>query len=98
MAGSEITLKEGAAMTASFRQSHPNVTKAVYYTSDVFEDLLAQENCEGIRIYNAINESGVLTNVLVGVDKFGNDMITGKVYDNAIPSPPATPLSNSLNS
>jgi hypothetical protein len=98
MAGSEITLREGAAMTASFRQSHPNLTKALYFSRDVYEAILEQDDCEGIRIYNAINENGVLTHVLVGVDKFGNDLLPGKVYDYAIPSPPATPLSNPLNS
>jgi hypothetical protein len=98
MAGSIITLAAGSKMTKSFRTNYPNATKAVYYTADVYEDLLAQNGCEGIRIYNAINEDGKLTNVMVGVDKDGNDMTTGKVYDGGLPSPPATPQSNPLNS
>ena len=98
MAGSEITLAEGSVMTAEFRKDYPNATKAVYYTADVYEDLLAQTGCVGIRIYNAINEDGKLTNVLVGVDRDGNDLYTGKVYDNGLPTPPATVQSNPLNS
>jgi hypothetical protein len=98
MAGSEITLAEGSVMTAEFRKDHPNATKAVYYTADVYEDLLAQTGCVGIRIYNAINEDGKLTNVLVGVDRDGNDLYTGKIYDHGLPCPPVTLQSNPLNS
>ena len=98
MAGSIITLAEGSVMTAEFRKVHPNATKAVYYTADVYEDLLAQTDCVGIRIYNAINEDGKLTNILVGVDRFGNDMTTGKVYDNGHRCPSSCSITNSLNS
>lgn len=98
MEGSIITLAEGSKMTAEFRKAHPNATKAVYYNADVYEDILAQTGCEGIRIYNAINEDGDLTNVLVGVDKDGNDMTTGKVYDFGRRCPNSCPSSNSLNS
>jgi hypothetical protein len=96
MAGSIITL--AAAMTAEFRKNYPNATKAVYYTNDVFEDIMSQEGCEGIRIYNAINSDNKLTNVLVGVDKDGNDMVNGKVYDFAALCPSACSINNSLNS
>jgi hypothetical protein len=81
MAGSKITLATGSKMTGDFRTAHPNVTKAVYYTADVYEDLLAQEDCVGIRIYNALDANGVITNVLVGVDRDGNDLINGSIYD-----------------
>ena len=98
MAGSIITLAAGSKMTKSFRTNYPNATKAVYYTADVYEDLLAQTGCVGIRIYNAINEDGKLTNVMVGVDKDGNDLYTGKVYDSGGLTPPNYPLLNPLNS
>ena len=98
MAGSIITLAEGSEMTAEFRKAHPNATKAVYYTADVYEDILAQTGCVGIRIYKAINEDGKLTNVLVGVDKDGNDMITGKIYDDGLRCPTVCSIANTLNS
>jgi hypothetical protein len=41
MAGSIISLADGSAMTASFRRKFPNETKAVYYSSDVYNDLYA---------------------------------------------------------
>lgn len=98
MAGSIITLAEGSIMTAEFRKAYPNVTKAVYYTANVYEDLLAQTGCVGIRIYNAINEDGILTNVLVGVDRDGNDMVNGKVYDRGTFCPNDCSITNPLNS
>lgn len=98
MAGSIITLAAGSKMTKSFRTNYPNATKAVYYTTDVYQNLLAQTGCVGIRIYNAINDDGKLTNVLVGVDKDGNDMTTGKVYDSGILCPTGCSSINSLNS
>ncbi|MEN9302979.1 MAG: hypothetical protein RL264_1408 [Bacteroidota bacterium] len=98
MAGSIITLQEGSDMTAEFRKNFPNATKAVYYTADVYQDILAQAGCVGIRIYNAINEDNKLTNVLVGVDRFGNDLYLGKIYDFAALCPPSCPVNNPLNS
>lgn len=98
MAGSIITLATAAAMTAEFRKAHPNANKAVYYSNNVFEDIISQEGCEGIRIYNAINSDNILTNVLVGVDKFGNDLYQGKIYDLGGPWPPSISSNNPLNS
>lgn len=98
MAGSIITLAAGSKMTKSFRTNYPNATKAVYYTTDVYQNLLAQTGCVGIRIYNAINENGKLTNVMIGVDTDGNDMTSGKVYDYGDLTPPLTIAPNPLNS
>jgi hypothetical protein len=40
-----------------------------------------QENCEGIRIYNALDDKGKITFVLVGYNKENNDMVDGKILD-----------------
>ena len=98
MAGSIITLQEGSDMTAEFRKNFPNATKAVYYTADVYQDILAQAGCVGIRIYNAINEDNKLTNVLVGVDRDGNDLVNGKIYDLGQKCPTICSQNNDLNS
>ena len=98
MAGSIITIAAGSKITKSFRTYYPNATKAIYYTPGVYEDLLAQVGCFGIRIYNAIDVDGQLTNVLVGVDKDGNDMPTKKVYDLGTKCPHLCSQANPLNS
>ena len=98
MAGSIISLADGSTMTADFREKFPNETKAVYYSSSVFSDLMAQGGCVGIRIYNALDDNGNMTNVLVGVDENGNDLYRGKVFDRATLCPPVCPPMNPLNS
>jgi hypothetical protein len=98
MAGSIISLADGSAMTASFRRKFPNETKAVYYSSDVYNDLLAQDGCVGIRVYNALDLEGNMTNVIVGVDAHGNDLYAGKVYDYGYRTSPGPIAPNPLNS
>ncbi len=85
MAGSIITLTDASTMTGSFRRNYPNVTKGVYYTSNVFSDIMSQKGCVGIRIYN-------------GVDANGNDLYNGKIYDSGLPCPTVCPVNNPLNS
>jgi hypothetical protein len=98
MAGSIITLTDASTMTGSFRRNYPNVTQGVYYTSNVFSDIMSQKGCVGIRIYNAIDDAGNMTNVLVGVDAKGNDLYNGKVYDEGERCPPICSINNPLNS
>jgi hypothetical protein len=98
MAGSMISLADGSTMTADFREKFPNETKAVYYSSNVYSDLMAQSGCVGIRIYNALDSDGNMTNVLVGVDENGNDLFKGIVYDSGRRTPPAPISPNPLNS
>jgi hypothetical protein len=98
MAGSMISLADGSIMTADFRTKFPNETKAVYYSLDVYTGLLSQEGCVGIRIYNALDANGDMTNVLVGVDEHGNDLYSGRVYDFGDRTPPAPIAPNPLNS
>lgn len=98
MAGSIITLATASTMTGDFRKSFPNATKAVMYSDSVFTDILSQTGCVGIRIYNALDANGKLTNVLVGVDSSGNDLYQGKIYDLGGPWPPSISTNNPLNS
>ncbi len=98
MAGSIISLTTASGMTATFRRNFPNATKAVYYTNNVYTDIMSQTGCVGIRIYNAVDASGNMTNVLVGVDANGNDLYNGKVYDSGILCPPTCGVLNPLNS
>lgn len=98
MAGSIITLATASTMTGDFRKSFPNATKAVMYSDSVFTDILSQTGCVGIRIYNALDENGILTNVLVGVDRDGNDLFNGKIYDRGSLCPSFCSTTNPLNS
>ncbi|MEN9742326.1 MAG: hypothetical protein RLZZ65_131 [Bacteroidota bacterium] len=98
MAGSIISLEEGSTMTASFRSKFPDEKLASFYSSEVFLALLEQEGCVGIRIYNAVDQDNNLTDVLVGVDSEGNDLVNGIVYNKAGLCPPGCAINNPLNS
>jgi hypothetical protein len=98
MAGSIISLATASGMTATFRRNFSTATKAVAYSDSVFTDILSQSGCIGIRIYNAIDANGNMTNVLVGVDAKGNDLYNGKIYDTGMICPPNCSTSNPLNS
>jgi hypothetical protein len=98
MAGSIIPLAVASRMTGSFRTNFPNETIAVYYNAAVFTDILSQKDCVGIRIYNAVDTDGNMTNVLVGVDENGDDLYQGKVYDMGTTCPSHCSLPNPLNS
>lgn len=61
---------------------------AGYMGRNIFEKILEQEGCVGIRIYNAKMDNGSLTYVIVGVDGNGNDIISGVLGEEIGPCPP----------
>lgn len=95
--GGEITLDQGAAMTAQYRRLNPNTTIAHFFGKDILNQLLAQDGCEGIRMYYGVDSDGKKQLVLVGADGSEND-ITGLVADLSFPCPDACSKKNALNS
>ena len=59
---------------------------------------MAQNLSVGIRIYNALDAEGNMTNVLVGVDDHGNDLYECKLFDSGYKTPPGPLAPNPLNS
>lgn len=97
--GAIITLAEGSEMTANYR--------ATISTGDVighaiganlFNSILHQSGCVGIRIYYALDEKGEKQLVLVGVDTNGNDITSGIIVDKSISCPTRCSYKNPLNS
>ena len=98
--GGQITLEEGAAMTARYREANPNGIQSRLFGRNCIEDLLRQGDgtiCKGIRMYFALNDAGEQELVLVGADADGNDL-TELVMDLSLPCPKMCPSSNALNS
>ncbi|MBD3637667.1 MAG: hypothetical protein HUJ25_09960 [Crocinitomicaceae bacterium] len=95
--GGEITLSNGSSMTGSFRTNYPNEVKGRFFGKDILKELLAQEDCMGIRMYFAIDSNDDLALVIVGADSNGDDII-GKVADISLPCPSYCGESNDLNS
>jgi hypothetical protein len=71
--------------------------KGGYFGRNIFDKLLSQGGCVGIRYYYAKTDSGVATIVLVGVDSTGNDLYQGIIAEQSIPCPPWCSASNPLN-
>ena len=84
-----VTLTAATKMTENYQKtagSHDLV--AGYLGRNIYEKILAQDNCVGIRIYNAKEENGNPVFVLVGVDPNGNDITQGPIGEDIFPCPP----------
>lgn len=95
--GSEITYSEGSDLTAEYRRLNSGDTKGHFVGKDLINDLLAQEDCMGIRIYYGIDEYGNKELVIVGADS-NEDDILDLIIDKTIKCPPTCGNSNNLNS
>lgn len=85
--GEEITLSEASSMTANYRTANPGAIRAYFYGSSILNDILAQEDCVGLRIYYGIDGDGVKQLVIVGVDENGDDQTSGIIADRGRPCP-----------
>ena len=98
-AGGQITLAQGAELTAKYRRLNPDGIKARYFGKDCFTTLLNQteKTAVGIRIYFGVNAAGDQELVMVGVDSNGDDIL-GIVMDISMACPTTCSTPNALNS
>lgn len=61
---------------------------AVMFPREVFEAILAQPGCMGIRAYEGRDEKGGRQTVLVGVDANGDDLKGVTMFEFGLPCPP----------
>lgn len=92
-----IPLSTAAAWTKNYRDTNPGTIKGHYFGKDIFQAILAQTNCVGVRIYYAIDDAGVKQLILVGVDANENDLYNGVLGDRSIKCPPTCGATNPLN-
>lgn len=87
-----ISLERAKQLTEAFQiTAKPGDMMAAFLGRDIFQKILNQQECVGIRIYNAISEKGTPTFVIVGVDGNGNDMVGGPVGEEVLACPPWCP-------
>lgn len=97
--GEFITLREGSEMTKRYRNTiQSGDVIGQFFGSSIINEILNQNNCQGIRFYFGKSDSGKMSLVLVGVDANGNDLVDGKIADRGWDSPPNNSNSNALNS
>src|ERR1041385_3761156 len=94
-----ITLDEASSMTKKYRDSVPaGSRKGGFFGRDGLESILAQDGCVGIRYYNGLNAAGEPVIILVGADKYENDLYEGTLLEFAEPCPTRCSGNNPLNS
>jgi hypothetical protein len=85
----EITYAEGKEMIErSLNIRVGNDLIAGYMGRNIFEKILAQDKCVGIRIYKAKLGDGASTFVIIGVNGDGKDLTAGIVGEEIIACPP----------
>lgn len=95
--GSVIDLSEAQGYVTEFKKCFPKEIKALYVGKNHVRQILAQDDCIGIRIYNGYSaDEGRLSHVLVGVDSDGNDMTSGVIVDRMIPCPNSCDINSPL--
>lgn len=79
--GEEIGYELGAQLVKNYQVANPNDTSFYTIGKEIIEQILAQPGVEGIRFYNAIDESGEKTLVYLGIDAAGNPVKEYSVVD-----------------
>lgn len=85
--GATITLQQGAAFTAAYREAYPDEVKAHYVGKNLIASIAQQSTVVGIRFYHGIDENGDRTLVMVGVNSSGNDVTSGIIGDRSLQCP-----------
>jgi hypothetical protein len=92
-----ITLDQAVKYIQNFKNNPAApAIKGAYFGRNIFDKILSQSGCIGIRYYYAATDSGVATIVLVGVDSHGNDLVNGTLAEMSYPCPPYCPSPNAL--
>lgn len=93
----EISLEKAAKLTANYRESVSAGTMlGGFFGKTAISNILNQDGCAGMRIYNAKFEDGKSTYVLVGVNTAGDDLEDGELAEIVLPCPPYCPESSAL--
>ena len=86
--GNTITLQQGTSWCETYRTENPGAVKAHLFSNSLIQDILNQNDCDGIRFYNGINDDDELCLVLVGVDSSSEDMTSGTLVERGDMCPP----------
>jgi hypothetical protein len=87
--GEFISLDEASQMTARYRNTiQPGEVIGLFVGRELVEQLLAQSDCVGLRVYYAFDENGEKNLVCVGVDQNEDDLFEGLIIDRYKKCPP----------
>lgn len=86
----DIPLDLASQWTKNFRTQNPdpNTIKAHFFGKDAIDKILAQDQCAGIRIYYAIDETGKKHLIVAGTREDGTDIYNGLLAERSFMCPP----------
>jgi hypothetical protein len=97
-AGAIIELKEAKELIKNYKDKNPDKVKAYLVFADLVRQVLDQEGCDGIRIYNGYDvDAGTPNRVLVGVNDKNEDMSEGIILERFYQCPPHVAANTSLS-
>lgn len=76
--GGPIELEKARKWNQNYRRINSKDTTSHMFGREVFEKLLRQKDCQGIRIHYCLDDMGKKQLILSGVDHFGNDQLPHK--------------------
>lgn len=84
-----ITLAEATELTQAYQNSE--IGKGQTISADVSKTdldlILNQQNCVGLRIYNAMEKDNTINFVLIGIDENGDDITNGVILNHLQTTP-----------
>lgn len=113
-----ITLSQAIDLTTAYRANAESLLKSNYqgmatlsnsetFNREIFDDLLAQEGCQGIRIYSGMDTNSKVHVVIVAVTASNEDILDVAptssqrdpiIIENGIRCPEECPPASDLNS
>ena len=96
--GQIIPLPEAQEYVQEYRNRFPENIKAFFVGIEKVNDIISQDNCIGIRMYNGFDTKKNKANlVLVGVDTNHKDMTDGIIVERLVTCPHTCDDSSALN-
>lgn len=94
-----LTHAQARRMRERFRRRHGKDRRAIRpaaYGRNIFDAILRQKGCVGIRVYPGIDDDGELTLLFVGVNAEGDDILAGIIGDTPWRCPPFCSSTNGV--
>jgi hypothetical protein len=76
--------------------NNPDALAPGAYARAIFEKILKDRRCVGIRFYPGLDAEGQVTVLFCGVDKEGNDILVGVIGDRPWRCPPMCSTANGV--
>lgn len=86
-----LDLATASEWTARYRQQQPGQLEAYFFGHKIIEQILAQPDCMGLRIYYALDPQDVQHLLIVGFDKNGSDPLARQARQALLSTPDSKP-------